>query len=59
MVFGDKLTLKFEKELPLDECIIEGGFVLTDDELFDVKRFYDKARECYNSNKCKVKKVRK
>lgn len=52
--FGDKLTFKFEKEIPLDECLIDGDFVLTDDELVEIRNFYNKASDCINKNpKCK------
>lgn len=54
--FSETLTFKYEKDIPLDECLVEGHFVLTDTELVDIRRTYNEARKCLNKNGCKVKK---
>lgn len=53
--FGDKLTFKYEKDLPLDECIIDGHFILTDTELVEIRRTYNEAKACSDNQKCKPK----
>lgn len=51
--FGDELTFKFERDLPLSECIIDGNFILTETELVDIRRTYNEAKSCYDSQNCK------
>lgn len=53
--FGDKLTFKYEKDIPLDECVIDGDFVLTDDELVSIRKTYNEAKKCAENQKCKPK----
>lgn len=53
--FGTKLTFKYEKDIPLEECIIDGDFVLTDDELVSIRKTYNEARECVEDKKCRFK----
>lgn len=52
--FGDKMVFKFEKDIPLSECLQEGFFVLTDEELVRVRNYYNEAKKCYDK-KCKGK----
>ena len=49
--FGDKMTFKFEKDLPLKDCLIDGNFVLTDAELISIRNYYNEAKKC--QNECK------
>ena len=54
--FGDTLTFKYESDMPLADCMKDGDFILTDDELVDIRRTYNEARKCYNQQRnCKVK----
>lgn len=58
--FGKTLTFKYEKDLTIEECLVDGSFVLTDQELVDLRRTYNAARECVDDEqkkhrKCKVK----
>lgn len=48
MEFGDKLTFKFEKDIPLSECLKDGYFVLTDEELVRARTYYNEAKKCYD-----------
>ena len=53
--FGDKLTFKYEKDLELDECLVDGYFVLTDTELVDIRKVYNETKECSKGQSCKPK----
>jgi hypothetical protein len=55
VTFSDKLILKFEKEIPLDECLIDGHFILSDKEVLELRRAYRDAKECDEKRKCKAK----
>lgn len=58
--FGSTLTFKYEKDIPLDECLVDGHFVLTDTELVDIRRTYNEAYKCHNEQRnCKPKKGKK
>lgn len=58
--FGSTLTFKYEKDIPLDECLLDGHFVLTDTELVDIRRTYNEAYKCHNEQRnCKPKKGKK
>lgn len=55
--FGSTLTFKYEKDIPIDECLVDGYFVLTDTELVDIRRTYNEAYKCHNEKRnCKPKK---
>ena len=54
MKFGEKLTFKFEKDIPLSECLVDGYFVLTDTELVNARNYYNEAKKCYEES-CKAK----
>lgn len=54
MNFGEKLTFKFEKDIPLSECLKDGYFVLSDDELVAARNYYNEAKKCYEES-CKAK----
>lgn len=49
--FGDTMTFKFEKDIPLSECLIDGHFVLTDKEIVAMRNFYNEAKKCYDKAK--------
>jgi len=51
--FGDKLTFKFEKDIPIEDCLIDGHFVLTDSELVDLRKAYNELKKCTQNKKCK------
>lgn len=52
MNFGDSLTFKFEKNIPIDDCLKDGYFVLTDEELVRARNYYNEAKKCYEQE-CK------
>lgn len=52
MEFGERLTFKFEKDIPLSECVKDGSFVFTDSELVAVRNYYNEAKKCYEEE-CK------
>lgn len=55
--FGETLTFKYEKDIPIEECLVDGYFVLTDTELVDIRRTYNEAYKCHNEKRnCKPKK---
>lgn len=55
--FGSTLTFKFEKNIPIEECLVDGFFVLTDTELVDLRKTYNEAYKCHNEQRnCKPKK---
>jgi len=37
---------EFEKDLPLDQCLVDGFFVLTDDEVVALRKAANKTRDC-------------
>jgi len=45
------MTFKFEKDIPLSECLIDGHFVLTDKEIVAMRNFYNEAKKCYDKAK--------
>lgn len=45
--FGSKLIFDFEQEVPLPQCLVDGDFVITDDEIIAIKNAYKEARDCY------------
>lgn len=51
--FGEKMTFKYQKDLPLQDCLIDGSFVLTDTELTLIRNYYNEAKKC--QNECKGK----
>lgn len=55
--FGATMTFKYEKDLPIEECLADGYFVLTDTELVDIRKTYNEARKCY-ANGCKPKGIK-
>jgi hypothetical protein len=52
--FGDKMVFKFEKDIPLSECLKEGYFVFSDEELVRIRNYYNEAKKCYDK-KCKAR----
>jgi hypothetical protein len=52
--FGDKMVFKFEKDIPLSECLKEGYFVFSDEELVRIRNYYNDAKKCYDK-KCKAR----
>lgn len=52
MKFEDRVVFKFEKDLPLSECLVEGNFIITADELVSARNFYNEAKKCYDE-KCR------
>lgn len=46
------LTFQFDKDIALSECIADGNFVITADELLSIKRAAKQAKECYDQT-CK------
>lgn len=50
--FGDQVKFKFEKDIPLNECLVDGYFVLTDSELVELRRKYQEAKKCFDQT-CK------
>ena len=52
--FGDTMVFKFEKDIPLNECLVDGYFVLTDSELVELRKKYNEAKKCYEQT-CKGK----
>lgn len=53
MKFQEKVVFKFDKEIPVSECLIDGSFVLTEEELIKARNFYNEAKKCYEQ-KCKA-----
>lgn len=51
--FGDKMVFKYEKDLSIQDCLIDGDFVLTDDELIAIRNYYNEAKKC--EKECKGK----
>ncbi len=49
--FGQKMVFRFEKEIDISQCLIDGDFVLTDDELITLRKTYEEARKCYDTSK--------
>ena len=56
--YGKTLTMSFEKTIPLEECLVDGNFVITRDELFELRRKYNEMSECYRKS-CQNKKGKK
>lgn len=52
MQFGERLTFKFEKDIPLDECLKDGNFTFTDTEIVNIRNYYNEAKKCYEEQ-CK------
>lgn len=48
--YGETITFKFEKDLPLDQCLVDGYFVLTDSELIELRNKYKEAKTCYDQS---------
>lgn len=51
--YNSTLDFTFVGDISLEECLADGGFVITDKELLDLRRTYKEAKDCYN--KCKGK----
>lgn len=49
--FKNKLLFKFEKEIPIEECLIDGHFILTDNEIVELRRTYEEAKKCYEDTR--------
>lgn len=54
--FGKKLTFKYEKDIPIADCLKDGDFVLTDEEIIALRKTYNAARECEDKKTCKLKR---
>lgn len=52
---GKTMTFKYEYDIPIEDCLPDGHFVLTDTELVEMRRAYNQARACIERGNCKVK----
>lgn len=59
LIFGET-ELSFQKvgTMPLDQCLVDGYFVLSDTELVNARAYYHDAKKCANSQECKAKEVK-
>jgi hypothetical protein len=49
--FKDKITIHFDKEVPIGECLIDGHFIISDDEFALIQRTYREAKKCYDDTR--------
>lgn len=53
--FKDSMRLKFDRDVSLSECLVDGHFVLTDDALVEIFHGYEE-ESCHNKT-CKKGKA--
>ena len=49
--YGDKLYFDLVGEIPVNECVVDGYFIVTDEEVTKLRAFYLDAKSYYE-NKC-------
>lgn len=50
--FKDSMRLKFDRDVSLAECLVDGHFVLTDNALAEIFHKYKEAKSCHDKT-CK------
>jgi hypothetical protein len=45
--YGEIISFHFTKTVPLSECLKDGNFIFTANEILELRRAYKKAKLCY------------
>lgn len=48
--YGDKMYFDLVGEVPLEDCLVDGFFVISDEELTRIRAFYPEAKKFYQKN---------
>lgn len=48
--YADKMYFDLVGEVPLEQCLVDGFFVISDEELTRIRNFYPDAKQFYQQN---------